>query len=237
MQRSPESIFAPCPSCSRHVRVSESQCPFCDRKQPERRVTVVRIESGSRALMLAMTAAVACDQGTASVRAATNAPPDARSVNGDTDVTVASAPDAAAPDTGVVVAFDWSGLGATGWGAAYGSSPLDPRTLGVGERPTSEAELVDLQPPDRAALASLEVHANVVRWCERRTRNRALDAGPAVLTVRMSVSRTGHVRSMGVTGPGTSRAYESCLRRWFQDLVFSRGEREIVASYRVTRAR
>lgn len=103
----------PCPSCGRHVRRSESSCPFCASALsfegvPERGVPAARL---GRAATFAFGAAVATTASAltgCSAMALYGAPP------ADTGVDAASA-DAAVPDDSHVGGFD----------AAYGGPPID----------------------------------------------------------------------------------------------------------------
>jgi hypothetical protein len=126
MPPSLDTVFAPCAGCHRHVRASDARCPFCDRAQPTRTIRVLRVEAQSRAALLALSSAlaVACDERPHSSDAAALSTPDARS-------TAVIAQDAS-PGTDAGDVFLWEGLGITGWGAAYGSSPLDPRAQDIG---------------------------------------------------------------------------------------------------------
>lgn len=188
--------------------------------------------------MLAMTAAVACDQGTSSVRTATNAPPDARSITSDTDVTIASPPDAATSDTGVVVAVDWSGLGVTGWGAAYGASPLDPATrdIGLGERSATSVELLSVRPSSDALLRVFRAKRSELEQCVRVMSDGASANEPIVLTVVVRPERSGTVRDVAVQGARSNLAFERCVMQRFRDLTAPRlRAAAAVAVYRVTR--
>jgi hypothetical protein len=130
MPPSLDTVFAPCAGCHRHVRASDARCPFCDRAQPTRTIRVLRVEAQSRAALLALSAALAaaCDERTHSTATVALAMTDARSTAA---IDAAIAQDASpATDAGAV--FSWEGLGITGWGAAYGGSPIDPRAHDIG---------------------------------------------------------------------------------------------------------
>jgi hypothetical protein len=51
--------FAPCPTCARHVKQSESKCPFCGEKVPRANAPVARVVVGrlSRSALYAASAA------------------------------------------------------------------------------------------------------------------------------------------------------------------------------------
>lgn len=66
------SKLAPCPSCSRHVKTSETACPFCQASLPAGAVVALPAPPArmSRAAAIAFTASLAlagCEGGTASV--------------------------------------------------------------------------------------------------------------------------------------------------------------------------
>ncbi len=54
-----EDVLVPCDACARHVRHTESRCPFCERALPAREIRVIVVPRLSRAGQLALWAALA----------------------------------------------------------------------------------------------------------------------------------------------------------------------------------
>jgi hypothetical protein len=79
------ATLCPCPSCSRHVRYTESQCPFCHsvlpHRTPPRMPDVSRLSRVARvAVGAALAAACAADPGPGPTTPGPEAPPDAGAV-------------------------------------------------------------------------------------------------------------------------------------------------------------
>jgi hypothetical protein len=128
-----------CPSCSRHVRSSENDCPFCQRALPKV-ATVNRGGIGSRAAMLVGAGAVmiACgsDSGSSSgtsgivamygAPAPTSSSTSSGSSSGDVPLGDGGVPvalyGAPAPDSGVTSSSGSSGASSSSGGSSSGSS-------------------------------------------------------------------------------------------------------------------
>lgn len=217
-------VFAPCGACARHVRVSDRTCPFCDAPQRERAVVLVNIERTHRGAAIAMVAALAgCEHSASSAQSqsvsvsAVQSAPDV-TVIAPADVATA-APDAAtAADVQVVNAFD--GLGLTGVGAAYGASPLDPRFLDVGEQ-VLRVEVRELRPHASRVSIELASRINEVRACfYRAPRHPRVTAEGVSVTVRFEVGRDGRVRTATAASEGLP-AFARCVQQRIRDVRFA----------------
>jgi hypothetical protein len=137
----PVSNFAPCLGCQRHVRLSESQCPFCGSKRLERSARGAQAPAGAkRAVLFALgtSLAAACGDDGTQVQPIYGAPvvttsaPSPQPLYGAIPAPSASAsegaPDSAAPDAAAADA------GTDGGGAPDAEAPA-PSDSGFNVQP------------------------------------------------------------------------------------------------------
>ncbi|MFO0557669.1 MAG: hypothetical protein U0269_06590 [Polyangiales bacterium] len=247
-----QHLFAPCPRCDRHVRLSEARCPFCDGALPSRTVRFVRGESVSRAALVALSSALAaaCDERSSSPEPAhtisTSAPLlDAHeaatpsvtvTAEGSTEAgpqqTITVVVDAAAYDAAAQVvseqsaarpsasdvptgaANSLSGLGLTGYGAAYGSPPFGPDTRNIGRGPSGEATLTGLQPNEPRLRAFLRArHSQIVACYQRELTNNPTAFG--AIEVQFGVRSNATLSDVTVRAPSLAPSLAACVRTRF----------------------
>lgn len=244
-----QHIFAPCPRCDRHVRLSDARCPFCEHALPARTVRVVRGEPTSRAAAIAVSTALAaaCDRPATSIENAhTNSTEasiatavvdsgidPARSFSiaaeGATDAgpaqVIAVIADAAAfdaalaatsptnPNDGTIANNPFDGLGLSGWGAAYGASPIAPDTRDIG-RPTAEVSIQRVDPADARLRAMLSIRRGLLVMCYQRELLNDPNASGS-MEVQFDVHSDGSTSGAVARSSSLSSSLVACVRGRF----------------------
>lgn len=120
--------FAPCPTCSRHVKSTDATCPFCKNELPDHRnVLPVKNTRGlSRAAAYAISASLAVAGTAAGCSAGSGPIPDFDGGGGEGGGREGGANDGGLDETSIAPPYGAPAYGAPAYGAPpYGAPPQD----------------------------------------------------------------------------------------------------------------